>query len=124
MSHRTQPHGFFSFPSLSHITFSFVYELALVCDRGAEPEKWTSYKLKHAVLYLETLTERYELSCEERPPGCSAAYDTYRWAKVLKPYETDRAALEKVRFSPPFHWTILFSLEFAMVSFLKFRCSR
>jgi hypothetical protein len=77
---------------------AFVYELALICDRGAEPEKWTSYKLKHAVLYFESLTERYELSCEEKNSNNNNganSFDTYRWARVLKPYDTDRAALEK-----------------------------
>lgn len=105
MNHRT-PLALRFNSSFSYIVHRFVYELALVCDRGAEPEKWTSYKLKHAVLYLETLTERYELSCEERPAGSTGTFDTYRWAKVLKPYETDRAALEKVTCaSCPFHPT-------------------
>lgn len=86
------------FPN-SLITFTlcndpcFVYDLALLCDRGVEPERWTSYRFKFAVLYLESLTERYELACEGSADGSD--YDTYRLIRVSEPVLLDNKTLEK-----------------------------
>eukprot|EP01128_Nolandella_sp_AFSM9_P006991 TRINITY_DN3719_c0_g1_i1.p1 TRINITY_DN3719_c0_g1~~TRINITY_DN3719_c0_g1_i1.p1 ORF type:complete len:367 (+),score=54.28 TRINITY_DN3719_c0_g1_i1:27-1103(+) len=91
----------------------FGYDQSLLCDRGSEPEKWTSYKLKQVVLYIESLTERYELARESRLPSRegSSKFDLYRWVKVKRPYHLDRLALEKtqVPLDVPSHGTLLHS---------------
>lgn len=73
----------------------FKYDISLVCDRGLDSTQWTSYKLKKAVLYVETATARYELS---RMGTYKAAdgneYDTYRWALVLNPFTVTLSVLK------------------------------
>ena len=38
------------------------YALSLVTDRGLDPKLWTSYRLRSEVLFLESTTQRFELS--------------------------------------------------------------
>lgn len=78
--------------------------MSLLCDRGADPEEWTSYNFKFAVLYLETVSERYlspslwqptvlrfELSCEAEH-GLSP-FDLYRWGRVKEHKTISRDSL-------------------------------
>lgn len=64
---------------------SLQYDLTLLCDRGTEREKWTSYKLKSFILFLETATDRYELCKDGVKKKNDKTYDTYRWSQVKQP---------------------------------------
>eukprot|EP00899_Mesostigma_viride_P006932 jgi/Mesvir1/1623/Mv05062-RA.4 len=44
------------------------YSTAVIADRGLKPEQWTSFRVTQEVLYVETRSTRYELSCESRHP--------------------------------------------------------
>jgi len=73
---------------------SFQYNLNLICDRGIEPSQWTSHRLRHAVVMIETLFDRYELSWEQdlHPhTATNAQFDTYRFALVKSPASKTRA---------------------------------
>lgn len=73
---------------------SFQYNLNLICDRGIEPAQWTSHRLRHAVLMIETLFHRFELSWEQdiHPhTATNAQFDTYRFALVEDPCPKTRA---------------------------------
>src|SRR5690349_17387695 len=60
--------------SIPLLNSSFQYDLALICDRGTHKEKWTSYKLKSFVLFLETATERLtEFFCPLTTPDMNFA---------------------------------------------------
>eukprot|EP00208_Stichococcus_sp_RCC1054_P006746 CAMPEP_0206141198 /NCGR_PEP_ID=MMETSP1473-20131121/12087_1 /ASSEMBLY_ACC=CAM_ASM_001109 /TAXON_ID=1461547 /ORGANISM="Stichococcus sp, Strain RCC1054" /LENGTH=369 /DNA_ID=CAMNT_0053535663 /DNA_START=229 /DNA_END=1338 /DNA_ORIENTATION=+ len=58
------------------------YSMATVADRGLKPAQWTSARLHHQVLYLETHRQRYELSRVPTPAGGEPnERDVYRWAR-------------------------------------------
>eukprot|EP00124_Ichthyophonus_hoferi_P005462 Ihof_evm2s798 gene=Ihof_evmTU2s798 len=58
------------------------YTLNMVVDRGTPPRSYTSYRLRQEVLYLETDSHRYELSCQ---PIQSGVPNTFQWAVVRCP---------------------------------------
>jgi hypothetical protein len=73
---------------------AFQYNLNLICDRGIEPSQWTSHRLRNAVLMIETLHKRYELSWEQEAhphTATNAQFDTYRFALVKTPSSKTRA---------------------------------
>mgnify|MGYP001085744573 CR=1 FL=1 len=73
---------------------AFQYNLNLICDRGIEPSQWTSHRLRNAVLMIETLHQRYELSWEQEAhphTATNAQFDTYRFALVKKASSKTRA---------------------------------
>lgn len=67
------------------------YSLALVADQGTDKDRWTSTRLRRDALYLESATDRYELSLAQ---GASSGYDQYTLSKVKGPHEMDARAVE------------------------------
>lgn len=63
------------------------YSLNLVADKGFEENEFFSYRLKNEVVYVETLTDRYELSFDEKRMK-------YKWCHVQEPL-MDQATLLK-----------------------------
>jgi hypothetical protein len=63
----------------------FKYSFAMISDRGTDPSQWTSYRLRTSSLFLETDSDRYELSLFKSATSGSQHFDTYRWARVKNP---------------------------------------
>ena len=68
------------------------YSLALVADQGTDKERWTAMRLRREALYLESATERLEISVaaatDDQP------YDKYVILRVKSPHEMDARAVE------------------------------
>ena len=63
----------------------FSYSLAHVLDKGFNPEKWTSSRLKYECLYFETAdNQRYELSADNL--ALNAPNLTFTLCKVNEPF--------------------------------------
>lgn len=82
------------------------YSLGTVADKDYECASYTSFRLRSEVIYVETSTERYELSwtgsrpatLPTTPVGASTTrkdvmLDTYRWARVRDPRQLDAAVM-------------------------------
>jgi hypothetical protein len=87
---------------------AFQYNLNLICDRGIEPSQWTSHRLRNAVLMLETLCDRFELSWEQEAhphTATNAQFDTYRFTLVNSPFTKTRTwhASKQVPLESPGH---------------------
>lgn len=58
------------------------YSVSLVADQGFKRSLWTCARLRREVLYLETHSKRYELSC--LPSSKDDEEDTFKWAASKK----------------------------------------
>ena len=67
------------------------YNVAAVADQGFKKSQWTAARLRRESLYLETHSQRYELSFEGDVEAVDdggeglVGEDKYRWARCLKP---------------------------------------
>mmetsp|Transcript_7483 Transcript_7483/g.14721 ORF Transcript_7483/g.14721 Transcript_7483/m.14721 type:complete len:344 (-) Transcript_7483:231-1262(-) len=64
------------------------YSIATVSDQGLKPHEWTSIRLRNEVIFLETTSERFQLSYartiedpEKEPAGIK---DVYNFSKCLE----------------------------------------
>ena len=64
---------------------------ALLVRTGTDKERWTSTRLRREALYLESATQRFELSLAR---GGSGPYDKYNLSEVSVPHEMDARAVE------------------------------
>lgn len=58
------------------------YTMGIIADRGLRPSQWTSSRLLKEILFLETHSERYEISRTAGTTG--GAPDTYRFSKCRR----------------------------------------
>ncbi len=87
--------------------FAYKYDLASLCDKRSDSEgtplisEWISQKLKYKSFYLETSTERYELSSMARQERetendiFEEEHDIYRLARLKQPFSKDNEFFSK-----------------------------
>ena len=77
------------------------YSIASVCDQGFKRADWTSARLRTNTLYLETHTQRFELSydgpvfdeeAENYDEVNAPEADVYRWGRCVKPRDLTETA--------------------------------
>lgn len=77
------------------------YSIASVCDQGFKRADWTSARLRSNTLYLETHTQRFELSydgpvfdeeAENYDEVNAPEADVYRWGRCVKPRDLTETA--------------------------------
>lgn len=61
------------------------YSLAAIADRGLKPSQWTSARLHKEVLFLETNSERYQLSCNLGTNDSGNLKESFTFARCMKP---------------------------------------
>ena len=66
---------------------AFKFNLSVFGDKSSAPESRTSYLLESQVMYLETQTERFELS--------KKAENLYSFCKVSEPQKKDNEYMSK-----------------------------
>ena len=69
------------------------YSLPAICDKGRDFKDFTSYRLKKSVLYIETASQRYEISLNimdhKNDDYLFEEYETYKIAEVIEPIPKD-----------------------------------
>ena len=69
------------------------YSLPAICDKGRDFKDFTSYRLKKNVLYIETPSQRFEISLNfmdhNNDDYLFEEYETYKIAEVLDPITKD-----------------------------------
>jgi len=69
------------------------YSLPAICDKGRDFKDFTSYRLKRSVLYIETSSQRFEISLNfmdhNNDDYLFEEYETYKIAEVLDPISKD-----------------------------------
>ena len=69
------------------------YSLPAICDKGRDFKDFTSHRLKNSVLYIETPSQRFEISLKLMDHNDDdylfEEYETYKIAEVLEPIPKD-----------------------------------
>ena len=69
------------------------YSLPAICDKGRDFKDFTSYRLKKSALYIETSSQRYEISLNfmdhNNDDYLFEEYETYKIAEVIDPIPKD-----------------------------------
>ena len=71
---------------------AYKYSLAMIADQGTDPQRFTSSRLPNEVLYLESNSRRFELTCS----NTQGEFPTFTFAEVTNPQNLDRDAIEQL----------------------------
>ena len=76
------------------------YSLPAICDKGRDFKDFTSYRLKKNVLYIETPSQRFEISLNfmdhNNDDYLFEEYETYKIAEVLDPITKDNDFMREI----------------------------